>query len=304
MATIDDLGIVWKQGIAPEDSPQGWDFCTGPYTNFGAREWHEWGMHIQKDIPIPTRHGTLYADLFRPDGLEPNTKLPIVMGYSPYGKHARPQFPAGISPSLLSHYSIGEAPDPGYWTRQGYAVAYVDAVGSFHSEGTYVCFGSIDAEAGADAVDWLGSREWSNGAVAIAGASYYSMIGYRIAAQQPKHLKALVPWEGGIRVYDGFVNHGGIPSTRTSFFPGWSEKWCSIGLGKMEDVWATIEVHPNFDEYWADKMPDLSAVTIPVFTSSSGTCQRCWNWNGSFWTISSRARASCRTGRECRLVLG
>lgn len=269
MSRNDNLGIVWKKAIRPEDSNQGWDFATGPYTNFGHREWREWGMHIEKDVPIPTRHGTLYADIFRPDPLEPGTKLPIIMGTSPYGKHARPQYPyMGVTPDLLSHYSIGEAPDPGHWVKYGYAVAYVDGLGSWHSDGDYVSWGSAEAEAGADAVDWLGSQEWSNGAVALGGASYYSMIGYRIAAQQPVHLKALTPWEGGIRTYDGFINHGGIPSAPTAFFPWWSDKYCSHGQGKMEDLAATNAEHPDFDEFWADKTPDLSGITIPILAST------------------------------------
>ena len=45
------------------------------------------GLDIEYDIPIPTRYGNLFADIFRPSGS--NTKLAPIICYTPYGKQER-----------------------------------------------------------------------------------------------------------------------------------------------------------------------------------------------------------------------
>lgn len=87
----------------------------------------------------------------------------------------------------------------------------------------------------------------------------------------------MTPWEGGIRVYDGFINQGGIPSSPKAFLPGWSDKYCSHGQNRMEDLALTNAEHPHFDDFWADKTSDLSAITIPTFASTGWLA----NENGS-----------------------
>ena len=69
----------------------------------------------------------------------PRSALPILLGWSPYGKHNlsdRLPWPAAdVASGWISRHTAFEAPDPLYWCRNGYAVVYPDPRGSWYSEG-------------------------------------------------------------------------------------------------------------------------------------------------------------------------
>jgi len=123
------------------------------------------GMIIERDAPVPVRGGiTVYADVFRPAAERP---VPVLVAWSPYGKHAGPQLPerypdGGVAPGQLSAYTAFESPDPVHWAARGYAVVNADIPGTWHS--------------GGDAT-FLSPRKprtpttWSNGQARRAGAT-------------------------------------------------------------------------------------------------------------------------------------
>ena len=72
----------------------------------------------------------LLIDLYRPDGAAGEGDLPVILGWSPYGKHNLRDHliwpSAGVEAGWISKYTAFEAPDPAYWCPRGYAIAYVD----------------------------------------------------------------------------------------------------------------------------------------------------------------------------------
>jgi putative CocE/NonD family hydrolase len=64
-----------------------------------------------------------------------------------------------------------------------------------------------EAEDFYDAVEWAGTRHWSNGKVAVMGISYFAMNSWRVAALNPPHLAAIVPWEGGQPAWRHLIEH-------------------------------------------------------------------------------------------------
>lgn len=224
------------------------------------------GMHITWDVAVPMRDGVkLYADVLRPEGSE-DEKLPIIITYSPYGKHGPKTFDifpnAGVPKGSVSKYAVWEGPDPFYWTKKGYAVINADCRGSWGSEGDCEILSAQQGQDGYDLVEWAAALPWSNGRVGIAGVSYLAIIQWRVAELNPPHLSCIMPWEGFSDVYRDYSHHGGIPETKFVKFMEWSAR-CS--LGKVED-WVTMQKeHYLLDEYQETKRAKLSQISCPAY---------------------------------------
>lgn len=226
------------------------------------------GIRIERNSAIPMRDGVrIYADVYRPAGTE--TDLPVLLAWGPYGKHNQKDMlwpGAGIEPGWLSKLTGFEAPDPAYWCAHGYAVVYTDPRGMWHSEGEGVHNGPQEAEDVFDAIEWLGSREWSNGRVGMLGVSYLAGIQYIAAAMQPPALKAISPWECFSDWYREFCYHGGIPET--GFIPRASRNM-GYSLTRTEDTHANAMANPLIGPYYQDRYPDLAQITVPAYVVAS-----------------------------------
>jgi len=229
---------------------------------------HVDGIRIDRDISIPLKDGrTLYADLFRPEGqLE---LLPVIAVWTPFGK--RHWLGADVTPAL--HQAMGvpkgtisdmpafEAPDPSYWCRVGYAICNIDATGSGYSEGDQAFCTTQGGRDGAEAIDWIGEQPWSNGRVGLVGNSGLAMGQWFIAAEQPKHLACIAPWEGSADLYRESICHGGIPA------PAFADMIFANfrGPGLTEDPATMIHERPLFDAYWADKAAVFERIKVPAY---------------------------------------
>ena len=78
-----------------------------------------------------------------------------------------------------------------------------------------------------DVIEWAAQQPWSTGKVGLLGVSYYAATQWQVAAQQPKGLAAIVPWEGFSDPYNESLRHGGILSN------------------KFVDMWYARQVAPN-----------------------------------------------------------
>ena len=78
------------------------------------------------------------------------------------------------------------------------------------------------SEAFFDVVEWAADQPWSTGKVGLLGISYFAGSQWRVAAQQPKGLSAIVPWEGMSDYYRDRCRHGGILSNE--FIQFWWER--------------------------------------------------------------------------------
>ncbi|KAF2654184.1 alpha/beta-hydrolase [Lophiostoma macrostomum CBS 122681] len=167
--------------------------------------------------------------------------------------------------NALSGLDKFEAPDPAEWCPRGYAMVQVDARGCYDSEGDIFVFGTQEGRDAYDTIEWIAKQPWSNGSVGLVGNSWLAITQWFIAAEQPPHLKAIVPWEGIGDFYRESICRGGIPSPH---FWDFLAKTFN-GKNSREDVGAMIRKYPLMNEYWADKKPQLSKIEVPMYVLAS-----------------------------------
>jgi len=236
--------------------------------------WH--GLKVEKDVRVPLRDGShLAADVFRPDG---SGNFPTIITLGPYSKdiHFRDwnkTYPYDRLPER-GPYMHWETVNPEWWVPQGYVVVRVDGRGTGKSPGRGRRLSTEEARDFYDAVEWAGTQPWSNERVAVMGISYFAMNSWRVAAQQPPHLAAIVPWEGAVDTYRDASRHGGIYSN------GFNRRWAShvrehetAGSAKPAAPPAPAGVTPPelFDAAAYD-LPDLAKIQVPVLSAG--------NWGG------------------------
>ncbi|GME47280.1 uncharacterized protein LTHEOB_11430 [Neofusicoccum parvum] len=260
------------------------------------------------DIPLQTyEKGTIRCNVYLPKESAAGkvSKFPVIATYGPYGKDVPyEQFHKKswdeLNPEMKSAHGSWETPDPGYWTRHGYAVVRADERGSGQSPGKLDTMSRGTSEAFFDVVEWSASQPWSNGKVGILGISYYAGTQWRVAARQPKGLAAIIPWEGMSDYYRDRVRHGGILSDK---FISVIAFWWKNGViknqygrpGRKEMGWGYDTLEGNLSEeelarnrqdqtidtakykfrdedYYNEKEFNLSDIKVPVLSVA--------NWGG------------------------
>jgi uncharacterized protein len=227
------------------------------------------GIICEQDVPVKLRDDVIiYADIYRPVG---QANIPAIISWSCFGK--RPGDietewqTMGVPPGTISRMTKFESPDPGYWCRQGYAVANVDPRGVGYSQGDINFFGTQDGRDGYDFIEWLAKQHWCNGKIGMSGNSGVAMTQWRIAAEQPPHLACIAPWEGTGDLYRESFFEGGI----LGIGAGPSVMSAISGIGYLDDVPAMALKYPFINEYWEDKIPKWENIKIPTYTTV------CWN---------------------------
>jgi predicted acyl esterase len=171
-----------------------------------------------KDIYAPVRDGTkLCIDIFRPD--VEGKRFPALVAWSCYGKseqsHRRDPVPAG---ALLLDHSV-EVPDIDFFVNRGYAFVIPDPRGVGKSEGEWNGMWNPQEQKDLhDIIEWIAKQPWCDGNIGMAGVSYFGHIQTLAAAQQPPHLKAIMPWATFYDFYDYFIYPGGVLSDFPHYF--------------------------------------------------------------------------------------
>lgn len=227
------------------------------------------GIICEQDVPVKLRDGvTIYCDIYRPDTTE---KVPVLVSWSPFGKRQSEGMAdwklMGVPPQTVSRMAKFESADPGFWCRQGYAVANVDPRGVGNSEGNVNSFGDQDGQDEFDFTEWVAVQLWCSGKVAFCGNSGVAMSNWRVAAAQPPHLACIAPWEGTGDMYRESLCVGGIPSAKFND---------SLNAGiacktYVEDNTEMLRRHPLYDDYWASKTPQWEKIKVPVYVCA-GLC--------------------------------
>lgn len=233
-------------------------------------------MIMVKDVPIKMRDGvTLYVNVFRPDK---QGKFPVVMSADIYGKDLLPNYFSRrpIWPTRgtvdTSLFCAPESPDPGFWVPNGYVVVKVALRGSSNSEGAICPLSETETRDYYEVIEWAGVQQWSNGNVGTNGVSYLAMTQWPVAALNPPHLKAIIPWEGVSDLYREWAFHGGIPDT--GFFRTWAEKHKSNWpKSEVEPLVLMQKERPLFDQYWKTKQAKLNQIKVPMFVGASWSTQ-------------------------------
>ncbi|CZR40902.1 putative hydrolase, CocE/NonD family [Fusarium proliferatum ET1] len=165
-------------------------------------------------VPLKAGDGLVRLNVYRPKGVD---KVPVLVTYGPYGKDIwyqdfHPKSFSEVNPQHKSQHSAWETPDPGFWTKHGYAIVRADERGLGQSTGKLDTMSRGTSEAFFDVVEWAAEQPWSSGKVGLLGISYYAGSQWRVAARKPKGLSAIVPWEGMSDYYRDRCRHGGILS--------------------------------------------------------------------------------------------
>src|SRR5260221_3714770 len=226
---------------------------------------------FEKDVAVKLRDGvTIYVDVFRPAGAD---KVPVLLAWSPYGKGQGTSMSVmgifglvGLSNAIVSGLAKFEGPDPAYWCAQGYAICNPDIRGIVDSEGDSVLWDRQEGRDCHDLIEWLGEQAWCSGRVGMSGPSYLAVSQWFTAAEQPRHLAAINPWEGVSDVYRDLVMRGGMPDTA---FAGMLQEGDFFGKNQKEDTLEEAKRYPLMNELWADKIPDFDRIKVPAFVVAS-----------------------------------
>ena len=266
------------------------------------------GMRIDWDVPIPMDDGiVLRADVYRPpqDG-----QYPVIMSYGPYGKGLAFQegYPdqwrsmtaqhPDVTEGSTNKYQNWEVADPEKWVPNGYVCVRVDSRGAGRSPGFLDPFSPRETKDFHLCIEWAGTQRWSSGKVGLLGISYFAINQWCVAAHQPPHLAAIIPWEGLCDFYRDDAYHGGILHTmplnwikkqvitvqhgrgergpanpNTGELVGGPETLPDEGLAKNRaDIEAQRRGHPLDDMFYKERTPDLSKITVPLLSAA--------NWGG------------------------
>lgn len=169
-------------------------------------------MRAQRDVRVAMRDGVaLNVDVFLPDEGRP---VPALLAMSPYGKDIQ-SLPIPPQPPHSPLYAREiEAGDPRYLTDHGYAHVIADVRGIGKSGDVYRGWMSPDeARDGYDLIEWTAAQPWCDGGIGMVGVSYFGSIQLVVAATQPPHLRAIMPFNAPADFYRESTYHGGILQT-------------------------------------------------------------------------------------------
>lgn len=238
---------------------------------------------FERDIAIPLRDGAIvHANLYRPaDG----GRAPVIMTMGPYGKDLHfGAFSSKAYERIDEHgpYLNWETPNPEWWVQQGFTVLRIDQRGSGTSPGQLAVFSHRQALDFYDAIEWAAVQPWSTGKIGLLGVSYYATTQWQVAALQPPHLSAIIPWEGFVDLYRDAARHGGILNT---FLSAWYPRQVLTvqygGDGRLSaqeraamrvDPFPLMREHVLDDAYYQAYTPDLSQIHVPLLSVG--------NWGG------------------------
>ncbi|KAI1051866.1 hypothetical protein LB506_003079 [Fusarium annulatum] len=277
-------------------------------------------------VPLKAGDGLVRLNVYRPKGVG---KVPVLVTYGPYGKDIwyqdfHPKSFSEVNPQHKSQHSAWETPDPGFWTKHGYAIVRADERGLGQSTGKLDTMSRGTSEAFFDVVEWAAEQPWSSGKVGLLGISYYAGSQWRVAARKPKGLSAIVPWEGMSDYYRDRCRHGGILSNAFIKFwwnrqvitnqygrPGrnarnWGPDTIEGDLPEEEleanrqDQTIDNQVNRFRDEaYYASKEYDMSDIEVPLLSVG--------NWGGILLHLRGNIEGYIHAGSKfkyLRLITG
>ncbi len=267
----------------------------------------KYGVVVEQDVRIPMSDGTLInADIFRPDS---DGKFPAIFGFHPYHQAAQsaPIRPGAFplkDPGQERNSGYIEAGDPNFFVRRGYVHVIANIRGTGKSGGKFPFLGPLEAQDGAEVIEWIARQPWCSGNVGMFGVSYFAWIQQFVAALNPPHLKCLFgPW-AATDLYRDTIYHGGILGhgfwrllARESFYKCRVESHSRGELGDdrlkeaineaLEDddigavpelvqilrnpdagnnpILADILLHPEDGPYWEDRKVKFEAIKVPAY---------------------------------------
>jgi predicted acyl esterase len=225
-------------------------------------------IKIEKDVNIKTRDGSvIVADVIRPDNAG---RYPVIISMGPYGKdvHWPDRFPLYNETDQGPH-AIWEMPGVEFWVPKGYALLRADSRGTGKSRGKLDLLGPKEAEDCYDVIEWAAVQPWSTGRVGLLGISWYAMAQWMVAALQPPHLVAMIPWEGLTDFYREWGRQGGI--LNNVFTESWWQRQIvpQINADEVVDISKEFLERETYDDWYREHSPELSCIKIPVLSAAN-----------------------------------
>jgi putative CocE/NonD family hydrolase len=226
-------------------------------------------IRVARNLLITLADGaTLAADLYCPDAAGP---FPTLVSFYPYHKD-----------DLVG--GSNEWPRR-YFAARGYACLLVDFRGLGSSSG--VAWEAMDpgeGRDGAEVIEWAATQPFSNGNVGMWGMSYGAISSFKTAAEQPPHLKAIVPIQGTLDLYRDLWANGGCPNLLGAY-GAWGSFMLALNLmpptlidsdGRWYRVWSEHlehgrpyilpwQDHPAHDDFWRSRAVDPHRIKVPTF---------------------------------------
>ncbi|HVF52172.1 MAG TPA: CocE/NonD family hydrolase [Actinomycetota bacterium] len=254
-------------------------------------------------ILVPMRDGVeLSVDLYRP--VTGGVKVPVILSLSPY--HV-------LSKALDNNETDLPSGDAEIYVPKGYAYAVGDVRGTYNSGGCWDYGGLKERQDGYDLVEWLGTQSWSNGKVAMTGASYDGTTANAAAVEQPPHLATIIPvsaisrwWgyayqQGARSTYSGesadidppsdtptdfMFAYGFIPPPEPSTLTRAQQLSMRWNLcDRVEQTLHGYSTQPDYDEFWVERdyLRLAKRVKVPVLVSHGLLDFNVKTWEGTAW---------------------
>ena len=233
------------------------DTPDAPRIAFGVRVPMRDGVHLACDVYLPPRDAETNA----------GDRWPAILMRTPYLKSSE----AALDVAR-------------YYASHGHAYVAMDVRGRGDSEGEFVPYVN-DGRDGYDAIEWLATQPWSDGALGTVGGSYPGCIQWLTALEQPPHLRAMIV---AVSPSDPFVEnptgeHSPMDLCWLHFVSGrtlqpmaavnWEAVYSHLPLltmderaGRHNDHWRADLAHPQLDDYWEPRRYQhaFERVTVPV----------------------------------------
>ena len=177
---------------------------TGPYTHLEVRE-----AYIEVDTSeiweIGPETSVVHLSYWLPNNTLDGETVPVIAVISPYFSYGQP----GSESSATNVVSTGRGEFIfENFVPHGYAFAQVSVFGTELSSGCFDYRGAGEGLGIHEAVEWLGSQEWSNGKVGLYGKSYEGATQWEAAAMGSKFLKTIVPVSGTTALHPLLYKNG------------------------------------------------------------------------------------------------
>ncbi len=176
----------------------------GPYTHLEVRE-----AYIEVDTSeiweIGPETSEVHLSYWLPSNTLEGDTVPVIAVISPYFSYGQP----GSESSATNVVSSGRGEFIfENFVPHGYAFAQVSVFGTEMSSGCFDYRGAGEGLGIHEAVEWLGSQEWSNGNVGLYGKSYEGATQWEAAAMGSEYLKTIVPVSGTTALHPLLYKNG------------------------------------------------------------------------------------------------
>ncbi len=294
---------------------------TAPFvapTSAGAQARPTYSEFTYERVRVEVRDGVkLSVDIWRPVTPK-DVKVPVILSLTPY--HS-------LYFALDPREENLPAGDAALFVPKGYAYARADVRGTYGSGGCWDYGGIKERHDGYDLVEWLGTRDWSNGRVAMTGASYDGTTANAAAVERPPHLATIVPvsaisrWWGyayqqGTRsTYSGESADIDPPSdTPTDFMFAYgflpppdpaaltdaqqtSMRWNLCD--RVEKALHGYNTQPDYDAFWKERdyLRLAHRVNVPVLVAHGDLDFNVKTWEGTAWFQALRTEKALVMGQ-------